>query len=59
MLREDYQKCNAMWLLVVIDFWDSAMDQNIPACFNLKIRNGKFDRIFLFKTGEEEVVEVK
>lgn len=58
-LREDYQKCDEMWLLVVIDFWDLAMDQSIPTGFNLKIRNSKFDRIFLFKTIEEEVIEVK
>ena len=52
-LLKGYQKCDEMWLLIVIDFFNPTMDHDIPNGFKLPIGDSKFDRIILFKTTEE------
>ena len=58
-LIETYQRCEVMWLLIVVDFWNPTMDQDIPRHFNMEISSSKFDRIFLFKTAEEIIKEIQ
>lgn len=53
----DYKKCYENWLLVVIDFIDTAQDQEISNVDFSNIHSDKFEKIFLYKTAYEQVIE--
>jgi hypothetical protein len=55
----EYQKCDAYWLLVVIDFFDPAQDQEIPSAGFDNIETEKFEKVIVFKTAFEKILEVK
>jgi hypothetical protein len=58
-LIETYQRCEEIWLLIVVDFWNPTMDQDIPRNFNVEMISSKFDRMSLFKTAEEIIKEIQ
>lgn len=55
---KQYRKCDAYWLLVVIDFVNPAMDQEIKID-SKKIKSDIFENVILYKTGFETIVEFK
>ena len=54
----DYASCDEHWLLIVVDWADSAQDQEITT-FGLKLSSEVFEKIIIYKPGFEEIVEVK
>jgi hypothetical protein len=53
-----YKPCDSYWLLVVVDWMDSAQEQEIRVD-NLNIRSDIFERIFVYKPGYDHIVEAK
>jgi len=53
-----YSNCDSVWLLLYIHFFDPAMDQYIPDVFNFSIRTSNFERIILYKTIEERILQI-
>ena len=56
---KEYQKCDAYWLLIVVDFFDPAQDQEIPSIGFDKIETEIFEKVIVYKTAYEETLEVK
>lgn len=54
---EQYIPCDAYWLLVVVDFINSAQDQEIRVD-NIKLQSNVFEKIIIYKTAFEHLVEV-
>jgi hypothetical protein len=54
-----YQQFDQMWLLIVIDFMNMAQDQNIVDFERDLITVSKFDKVFLFKTCLNQIVEFR
>ena len=54
-----YERCDAYWLLVVVDFFDMAQDQEIRIVGFEKIKSDIFDKIIIFKTITNEILEAK
>jgi len=54
----NYASCDAYWLLIVVDWADSAQDQEITTT-GLKLSSGVFEKIIIYKPGFEEIVELK
>jgi hypothetical protein len=54
-----YQHCDAYWLVVVIDFIDSAQDQEIQINNFEKIASTAFEKVIVYKTLFGHVLEVK
>lgn len=54
----EYTSCAAYWLLIVIDFMDVSQDQGIDWPLGESIGKTPFERILIFKTCFNEVVEV-
>jgi len=52
-----YQKCDAYWLLVVIDFFDRAQDQEILFDGFDKIETDIFEKVIVYRTGVEKAFE--
>lgn len=55
---KNYSKCDAYWLLVVIDFINPAMDQEIPD-EGVELRSDVYEKIIVYKTAFEHVLEFK
>ncbi|RKP56751.1 hypothetical protein D7S86_08070 [Pararobbsia silviterrae] len=53
-----YQKCDALWLLITVDFWNPAQDQEIEWPQDERIDFGPFERILIYKPAYGQVVEV-
>jgi hypothetical protein len=53
-----YEKCDAYWLLIVVDFWNPAEDQEIRID-DPHVHSDVFERIIIFKTVENRFVTVK
>jgi hypothetical protein len=53
-----YQKCDAYWLLIGVNFFDSAQDQEIRID-DPYVHSDVFDKIFIFKTVFNHIVTVK
>ncbi|WP_166365227.1 hypothetical protein [Pseudomonas akapageensis] len=53
-----YEPCGAYWLLLIVDFWDQAQDQSIHWPADENIGQTPFERILIYKTCFNEVVEV-
>jgi len=47
---KEYQRCDAYWLLIVMDFMDSAQDQEVTQEYLPQVNSSSFERIFLLKT---------
>lgn len=54
---EQYSHCDSYWLLVVVDFINPAQDQEIRID-NIKLQSSVFERIIIYKTALEHLVEV-
>jgi hypothetical protein len=54
----NYAPCDAYWLLIVVDWADSAQDQEITTT-GLKLASDIFEKIIIYKPGLEEILEVK
>ena len=54
---DQYEKCDAYWLLVVVDFINSAQDQEIRVDGFNKIQTGVFEKVIVYKTVFGHVIE--
>jgi hypothetical protein len=55
----EYRKCDAYWLVVVVDFINSAQDQEIQIEGFEKIQSGIFEKIIVYKTLFGHFLEAK
>jgi len=55
---KEYKLCDEYWLLIVIDFINFAQDQIISSNMPPKIESTTFQKIFVFKTGYDQVFEL-
>lgn len=53
-----YVECDAHWLLLIVDFWDPAQDQDIRWPAGESVGRTRFERILIYKTMFTEVIEV-
>lgn len=56
---EKYKKCDAYWLLVVVDFVNPAQDQEIQIDTFEKVETAVFERVIVYKTQFGHVLEAK
>lgn len=54
-----YEKCDAYWLLIVIDFINPAQDQEIQIDAFQKVETETFEKVIVYKTLFGHVLEVK
>jgi hypothetical protein len=54
-----YKRCDAYWLLIIVDFIDPAQDQEILIRDFNKIRTKIFDKVIIYKTFVRSIVEIK
>jgi len=54
---KSYRPCDAFWLLVIIDFFDRAQDQELSDCEGLTSKG--FEKIIVYKTVFGTVVEMQ
>lgn len=54
---DQYEKCDVYWLLVVVDFMNSAQDQEIRVDGFNKIQTDVFEKVIVYKTLFGHVVE--
>lgn len=55
---KQYEACDELWLLVVVDFMDRAQDQDLTLPDGLKLDAKPFNRVLLYKPQFSQVVEV-
>jgi hypothetical protein len=55
---KEYAPCDAYWLLVVVDFTDLAQDQEIRVDGLEAVKSSIFEKIIIYKTGYNHIVEV-
>ena len=55
---KDYKPCDAYWLLVVVEFIDRAQDQEIRLDNLGSIGRGVFEKVLIYKTAFEHVIEL-
>ena len=55
---KNYQQCDAYWLLLVVEFWDPAQDQDIRWPEGESVGLTPFEEIFIYKPHFREVVSV-
>jgi len=56
---KSYQRCDAYWLVVVVDFIDPAQDQEIQIDGFEKIASTVFEKVIVYKTHFGHVFEAK
>ena len=56
---KEYQSAHAYWLLIVIDYMDRGQEQYILQDQLERIPSNVFEKIFLYKTGYEQIIEVQ
>lgn len=56
-LVDQYRECESYWLLIIVEFMDRAQDQEILIKDFEKIKSEKFDRIFVYRTAHEDILE--
>jgi hypothetical protein len=56
---QKYEKCDAYWLLVVVDFMNPAQDQEIQVDAFKKVETEVFERVIVYKTLFGHVLEAK
>jgi hypothetical protein len=54
-----YKPCDAYWLIIVVDFIDPAQDQEIRINGFKKITSTVFEKVMVYKTYFDQVVEAK
>lgn len=56
----EYQLCDAYWLLLIVDFWDPAQDQDIRLSDDLFLESicSPFEKIIVYKSAERLYVEL-
>lgn len=54
-----YQRCDSFWLLIVIDYINFGQEQHILQLELEKVPSSTFEKIFLYKTGYEQIIEVQ
>lgn len=54
----NYQRCDAYWLLLIVDFWDHSQDQEIDWPPDERLGATPFERVLLYKPAFGQVVEV-
>lgn len=55
----NYQVCDRYWLLLIIDFWDPAQDQELNEWpQNENIGKTPFEKIFIYKSPFNKIIEV-
>ncbi|ASU39884.1 hypothetical protein hmeg3_17390 [Herbaspirillum sp. meg3] len=55
----NYQVCDRYWLLLIIDFWDPAQDQELDEWpLSEKISRTPFEKIFIYKSPFNKVIEI-
>jgi hypothetical protein len=52
-----YTSCDAYWLLIIVDWIDSAQDQEITTT-GVKLSSDVFEKIIIYKPGFEDIVDV-
>ena len=55
----EYQPCDVYWLLLVVDFMDSAQDQEIGDMAGLALIASPFQQILLYKPQFKQVIRVR
>lgn len=55
---KNYRKCDRYWLLLIVDFWDPAQDQNLIWASDTRIGATSFDRIIIFKPATHEWLDI-
>lgn len=55
---KEYQTCDAMWLLITVDFWNPAQDQDLKWPVEERIDCGPYEHVFLYKAAYRQVIEV-
>jgi hypothetical protein len=55
---QGYEACGVMWLLLIVDFWEPSQDQEIHWPAEENVGKTPFERILIYKTCFNEVVEV-
>lgn len=55
---KSYQKCDAYWLLLVIDFIDLSQDQEIQLPKGIRLGKSAFEKVLLYKPQFAQIVEV-
>jgi len=53
----EYARCDAYWLLIVVDWTDPGQEQEISAQ-GIKVASNVFERIIVYKPGFENIVEM-
>jgi len=56
---KQYKKCDSFWLLVAVDFMDRAQDQEILTDEFGKIESNVFEKIIVYKTHFDHILEAK
>jgi hypothetical protein len=54
----DYSLCEVYWLLLVVDFFDRAQDQELSLPPGYRLRNTAFERVVVYKPQFAQVLEV-
>jgi len=54
-----YKKCDALWLLIIVDFMDRAQDQEIQIDNFEKVESDVFEKIIVYKTTFPHLLEAK
>lgn len=49
-LAQNYRPCDAYWLLIVVNFWNPASDQDISWPEGATVHAGAFERVLLYRT---------
>lgn len=55
---KEYQLCDAYWLVISVDFWDPAQDQEIEWPVGEFLDCGPFERVFLHKPAYRHVTQI-
>ncbi|KVG35092.1 hypothetical protein WK72_21585 [Burkholderia ubonensis] len=50
VLAKEYRACDAYWLLMIVNFWNPASDQDISWPEGTTVHAGAFERILLYRT---------
>ncbi len=56
---QQYKKCDSLWLLVVVDFIDPSQDQEIQNDDFGKVESDVFEKIIVYKTTFDHIIEAK
>jgi hypothetical protein len=55
---KEYRSCDAYWLIITVDFWNPAQDQDIEWPVGELVDCGPFERVFLHKPAYRRVIQI-